>query len=185
MSCAIGLQRDASVSGARGRLCVAVTAVCAALVLVGDAGACVCQDAPLEERIGQADAAVVAQLVSTRTSELNGAPVRLLTFDVAQIVKEELPDRIVVQSPSGTDCDLAPPEGELVGLLLTRSPTGIWLGSACSTVDARELIASGGEPRGGAIKVVLGVLVLLAVLLWALRRLRRGTRPDLPGAPQP
>ena len=167
------------------KLLVVSCIVSAALVLVGVAEACVCQNAPLEERIGQADAAVVARLVGVRTKELNGAPVRLLTFDVEQLVKDDLPDRIVVQSPYRSDCDLAPPKGDLVGLLLTRAPNGTWLGSACSTVDARELIASAGEPRGGGIKVVLGILVLAAVLLWAFRRLRRGTRPSLPGAPQP
>ncbi len=35
------------------------------------------------------------------------------------------------------------------------------------------------------IKVVVGFVILGLVVLWALRRLRRGTRPELPGAPQP
>jgi hypothetical protein len=167
------------------KLLVLLSVAAAALALATAADACVCQNAPLEERIGQADAAVVARLVSVRMQELNGAPIRLLTFDVEQLVKDDLPDRIVVQSPSGSDCDLAPAKSELVGLLLTRAPSGTWLGSACSTVDARELIASAGEPRGGGIKVVLGVLALAAVLFWAFLRLRKGTRPTLPGAPQP
>jgi hypothetical protein len=33
--------------------------------------------------------------------------------------------------------------------------------------------------------VAIGFVILGLVLLWALRRLRRGTRPHLPGAPQP
>jgi hypothetical protein len=35
------------------------------------------------------------------------------------------------------------------------------------------------------IKVVIGFLILGVVVLWALRRLRRGARPELPGAPRP
>jgi flagellar biogenesis protein FliO len=35
------------------------------------------------------------------------------------------------------------------------------------------------------IKVGIGILILILVLTWALRRLRKGTRPDLPGAPRP
>jgi hypothetical protein len=52
-------------------------------------------------------------------------------------------------------------------------------------VDPGQLVAEGGEPRGGPIKVVVGVAILAVVLLWAFRRLRRGSRPDLPGAPEP
>jgi hypothetical protein len=31
----------------------------------------------------------------------------------------------------------------------------------------------------------VGIVILALVVLWALRRLRRGARPDLPGAPLP
>jgi hypothetical protein len=91
--------------------------------------------------------------------------------------------RILVTVPFGTDCDVALAPGTTTGLLLTRRQDGGWYASACSVVDAGELVAEGGEPRGGAIKVGLGVVVLGLVLLWAYVRLRRGSRPELPGAP--
>ena len=47
-----------------------------------------------------------------------------------------------------------------VGLLLTRGPAGEWQGTACSVVGAGELVAEGGEVRGGGIKIVIGVLIL-------------------------
>ncbi len=75
------------------------------------------------------------------------------------------------------------PENRSVGLLLTRAPDGTWLGSACSLVDPGQLVAAGGEPRGGAIKVVIGILILGLVMLLAFVRLRRGSRPSLPGPP--
>ena len=59
--------------------------------------------------------------------------------------------------------------------------TAQWFASQCSVVTPGELVAAGGEPRGGVIKVVLGVLILGLVLSWALRRKARGTRPSLPG----
>ena len=90
-----------------------------------------------------------------------------------------------VRSPSGSDCDVAVPQDETIGLLLTRAPNGAWLATACSVVEPGPLVAEGGAPRGGAIKVGIGILILIAVLLWAMRRLRRGTRPKLPGAPEP
>ena len=58
------------------------------------------------------------------------------------------------------------------------------VGAGC-VVDPGLLVAEGGQPRGGLIKVALGIVVLALVLLWALRRLRKGARPDLPGAPRP
>ena len=62
---------------------------------------------------------------------------------------------------------------------------GGWQGTTCSIVAAGELVAEGGEVRGGGIKIVIGILILGLVLSWALRRRARGTRPQLPGAPEP
>jgi hypothetical protein len=155
------------------------------LLATGKATACVCERAPLEERLDRADAAVVGRIVAGRDTSVRGAPQRLLTVEVDQRVKGEVGDPIVVRSPALTDCDLDVPRDEQVGLLLTSTPDGDWLGTVCSVVDPGELVAVGGEPRGGPIKVVIGAGILAIVLVWALRRLRRGTRPELPGAPEP
>jgi hypothetical protein len=158
-----------------------------ALVLVGAArGACpLQQEFSLSQRFEAADAAVVARVVAVRAADLQGAPQRVLTMDVEQRVKGDLPMQIVVWSPRGTPCDLRPKAGKAVGLLLARSPDGKLVASGGSVVDPGLLVAEGGEPRGGVIKVGVGIVVLALVLLWALRRLRKGARPDLPGAPRP
>lgn len=122
------------------------------------------------------------------------ANARLVIFQIEQRVKGDVrgeqigsADRaIVVRTPKGTDCDVPLPlERETTGLLLTKTIEGDWYATACSFVSANELVAAGGAPRGGPIKVAIGAVVLAFVLLWALRRLRRGARPNLPGAPQP
>jgi hypothetical protein len=115
---------------------------------------------------------------------VRGAPVRLLTVEVAQRVEGDVERTLVVQSPSGTDCDVDVPLNEAVGFLLGTSHDGAWLASACSIVDPGPLVAEGGEPRGGVIKVAIGIVILALVLGWALLRLRKGKRPSLPGAPQ-
>lgn len=140
-------------------------------------------DAPVSERFDDADGAIVGRVVGERIGDLNGVAQLYLTFEVEQRVKGDISSTVVVRSPSGTDCDLEIPRDESVGLLLTRASDGSWLANACSVVIPGQLVVEGGEPRGGPIKVVVGVVILGLVLLWALRRLRRGTRPNLPGAP--
>jgi hypothetical protein len=139
----------------------------------------------MSERLDDADAAVVGAVVAERRGELRGAPQLVLTVDVDQRVKGDVGRVLEVRSPSGSDCDVDVPRDKTIGLLLTRGQGGTWLATACSVVDPGLLVAAGGEPRGGAIKVAVGIVVLLLVLLWALRRLRKGARPDLPGAPRP
>jgi len=164
------------------RSLLAAVATLAVLALAGDAAACVCANEPLDERLDAADAAIVARLVEVKEG-LSFPPRRVLTFDVEQRVKGDLPGRIDVLSPTGTDCDLEVREEQVVGLLLTRDASGAWQGTACSVVDPGRLVAEGGEPRGGEIKVVVGIVVLGLVLALAFFRLRRGSRPQLPGAP--
>jgi hypothetical protein len=139
----------------------------------------------MSQRLDDADAAVVGAVVAERRGELRGAPQLVLTVDVDQRVKGDVGRVLEVRSPSGSDCDVDVPRDKAIGLLLTRGRGGTWLATACSVVDPGLLVAAGGEPRGGAIKVGVGIVVLLLVLLWALRRLRKGARPDLPGAPRP
>ena len=128
---------------------------------------------------------MIGRVVSERQGQLKGAAQRILTVEVDQRVKGDVDRTLEVRSPSGSDCDVIVPKDEAVGLLLARATDGAWLASACSVVEPGPLVAEGGEPRGGAIKVAIGVVILGLVVLWALRRLRKGSRPHLPGAPEP
>jgi len=155
-----------------------------ALVGAGEAQACVCAKQPLDERLDDADAAVVARLVEVRETS-SFPPQRTLSFEVDQRVKGDIEETFELRSSAQTDCELDVEEDVPVGLLLTRKPGGEWQGTTCSIVGAGDLVAEGGEPRGGGVKIVIGLLILALVLSWALRRKARGTRPRLPGAPDP
>jgi hypothetical protein len=177
----------------RFRVIVALAVVgLVALAAIADAGACVCADVPLSERLDDSDAAIVGRVHGFGVTD-SDVPLRLMSFDVEQSVKGDVRGevqgiearRIIVRIPSGTDCDLTIESGTTTGLLLTRLPAGGWYATACSVVAPGQLVAAGGEPRGGVIKVGIGIVILAIVLGWALRRLRRGSRPDLPGAPEP
>ena len=151
--------------------------------------ACTCVSSPLDDRLDDADAAFVGEILRERETDVRGSTQKLYTLEVHQQVKGDLPDRLEVRSPP--DCDISgegapePAEDGSIGLLVTRSPDGAWIASTCNVVSPAELVTVGGEPRGGVIKVLLGVLILGLVLSWALRRKARGTRPRLPGAPEP
>ncbi len=163
-----------------------VVGVVLALVLsgAGEAQACVCAEQPLDERLDAADAAVVARLVAVRETQ-SFPPQRSLSFEVDQRVKGDVEETFVIDSSAQSDCDLDVEENVPVGLLLTRGPGGEWQATACSIVGPGDLVAEGGDVRGGGIKIVIGLVILGLVLAWALRRKARGTRPDLPGAPEP
>lgn len=150
-----------------------------------EAAACVCEAAPLRERLDASDAAVAGRVVGERAGEVNGAPVRLLTFEVEQRVKGGVGGTIEIRTPSRTDCDVSVPRDEPIGFLLTEAPDGAWLATQCSVVSAAALVVEGGEPRGTGIRVVVGLVIGGVVLLWAVHRRRKGARPDLPGAPTP
>ena len=164
------------------RLTLLVLVALAALVLAGDAYACTCLRGSIDERLDTADAAVVGRIVAQEDRMLRGARQRLLTFEVDQRVKGDVEKTIVVRSPAAC----APPvdPDRFTGLLLQRAPDGGWLASLCSRVTPGELVAAGGEPRGTVIKVTIGLVILALVLGWAFRRRARGTRPQLPGAPE-
>jgi hypothetical protein len=168
------------------RLTFVVLVALAGLALAGDAQACVCGDAPIAERLDDADAAVVGRVVSATTWELQGGvAARRLTVRVEQRVKGDVDETLFVLAPSNTDCDVEIALEKTTGLLLTRNRDGEWFASACSLVPPGELVAAGGEPRGTMIKVAIGLVIVALVLAWAFRRRARGTRPNLPGAPSP
>ena len=154
-------------------------------MLASPASACLCAKVPISQRLDESDAAVVGRIVAERPREVKGAPVTLLTVEVDQRVKGKVENTIQVRSPRHSDCDVEAPMNQTIGLLLTRAPDDAWLASACSITKPGPLVAAGGETRGGVIKVGIGILILILVLTWAVRRLRKGTRPDLPGAPRP
>jgi hypothetical protein len=144
----------------------------------------VCAVQPIEERLDEADAAVVGRIVGPVDGTAAPAE-RRLEVDVEQRVKGDLPRELEILAPAGTDCDLPERTDRSIGLLFTKDPDGTLVGNLCSIANPGQLVVAGGEPRGGGLKVLVGLAILGLVLLWSFRRLKRGARPDLPGAPRP
>jgi hypothetical protein len=139
-----------------------------------------CPNLPLADRLEAADAAFVGRLVAVRT----GATASSYRFDVLQQVKGPVSGVVEIRAAEPlTDSEgraVTPPAevgvfAALDGATLTTT--------SCLLTDPAALLAEADQPRGAAIKVVLGALLVIGVVLWALVRRRRGTRPELPGAP--
>ena len=167
-----------------GSLLVVAALVVPALALAGGAHACVCASEPIEDRLARADAAVVGRIVgpvgrgrgSRQAAPAGGRRA------AGQGRRRTRPRHQLTQL--GTDCDLPDRTNASIGLLLTEEPDGTLLGTLCSIASPGPLVVAGGEPRGGTLKVLVGFVLLALVLLWSFRRLKRGARPDLPGAPR-
>ena len=98
-------------------------------------------------------------------------------FEVDQEVKGDLGEQVVVRSGrDSAQCGLrrSKPD-EAVGVLLTHADGG-WASSLCAQTTAGELLTAESPERGQRIKLAIGVVVLLAVLAYALVRLRRRQR---------
>jgi hypothetical protein len=57
-------------------------------------------------------------------------------------------------------------------VLATRDGAA-WVTASCSLTDAGALLSTADEPKGGAIKIVIGLVILALVLAYSVRRLRR------------
>jgi hypothetical protein len=137
-------------------------------VLAGEVAACSCPAGrTIGERLEAADAAFVGRLVGVRGGTS-------YEFEVDQAVKGDLGEHVVVRSARDTvQCGLRRSErGEAVGVLLTRAGSG-WSSSLCAQTTAGELLSDDEELPGQWIRLLIGVLVLLGVLAYSIRRLRR------------
>src|SRR5262245_18241517 len=93
---------------------IAVHLVTTAFVVDRQAHACSCVQSTLDAALAEADAAFVGTAVERRMEGAMGSwmPV-VITFDVAEVVKGELPDRIDVWTGEGDgDCGIAVEIGE-------------------------------------------------------------------------
>lgn len=157
------------------------------LALVGLPGAALaaepalCPDIPLPDRLEEADGAFVGRLVARRDEPSGGGIYR---FDVRQRVKGPIGSVVELRADEPlTDADGRPlARGAAVGVLAGLDGAALTT-SSCLLTDPAALLAVADEPRGTAIKVALGVLILGLVVGWSVVRRRRGTRPQFPGLP--
>ena len=145
----------------------------AALAFTGAAQAYTCPTTPLEQRIAEADAVFVGRSTGFTVVAGDGIPQRLYRFDVDQKVKGDVGETISVRIPvRPANGGQVVPLDVAAGLLVNRV-NGDWFTTRCGITDPGVVLAEVDQPRGNAVKLLIGILILGSVLAYSIRRVRR------------
>ena len=148
-------------------------AVLVSLVAANEAAAYDCQSTPLLDRVDQAEAVFVGRSTGFRPVPGEGIPQRIYTFAVDQEVKGDLGRTVDVRIPvleqNGGE---KVPSDVAAGILMTRASGG-WYTTKCGITDPGAVLAEVDKPQGNAVRLLIGILILAAVLWYSIRRVRR------------
>jgi hypothetical protein len=151
----------------------AALVVFAALAFTGAAQAYTCPQTPLGTRIAEAGAVFVGRSTGSTAVAGEGIPQRLYRFDVDQEVKGDLGRTVSIRIPvrPANGGQLVPLD-VAAGILMNRANGG-WFTTRCGITDPGAVLAEVDQPRGNAVKLVIGILILGGVLAYSIRRVKR------------
>ena len=159
-------------------------ALAAALLLPSAASAASCTTQSVQDKLAGADIAFVGRVVAQQLlPQGRGLPRFDYVFTVSHPVKGAPPPRVTVRSAKLVDLSgvaLTPTFHEDVGVLAGRIKGGRFVTSSCGLADAVTLLDAGDAPKGGGIKVLIGLLIAGLVILYSVRRVKKRG-----GAPRP
>jgi hypothetical protein len=145
----------------------------AAFVFTGAAQAYTCPQTPLDQRIADAEAVFVGRSTGFTSVAGAGIPQRRYRFKVDQEVKGGLGRTVSVRIPvKPANGGQVVPLDVAAGILMSRA-SGEWFTTRCGITDPGAVLAEVDQPRGNAVKLLIGILVLGAVLAYSIRRVRR------------
>lgn len=151
-------------------------AAIAALVSAPAALALDCPNVPLEERLDAADVAFVGRVTDERPAAAGDGVVYRFVVDqrVKGAVGREVEVHAALPLVDAADQPLVRDEalGVLAGLDGARIET-----ESCLLTDPGALLSTSDEPKGDAIKIVIGLGILGLVLAYSVRRLRKRNLP--------
>jgi hypothetical protein len=157
---------------------VAAPALVAALAtaLVPVAGAVDCPRSSVKDKLEGADVAFVGTVLAVEpVAASGGIALSDYRFDVLHGVKGEVGKQATLRAAKLVDLDLQEVTAGskvAIGVLASRE-NGRLVTSSCSLVDPGSLLGAADEPKGGAIKVLIGLAIAGIVVLYSVRRLRR------------
>jgi len=92
-------------------------------------------------------------------------------------VKGDLGARVSVRVPvKPANGGQVIPDDTAAGVLMDRA-NGAWFTTRCGITDPAAVLATVDEPKGNAIKLAIGILILLSVLGYSVWKLRRRNAP--------
>jgi hypothetical protein len=148
----------------------------AAAILVPAAGAATCPRSSIKDKLTGADLAFVGMVTAvTPVASAGGIPLDDYRFKVLHPVKGQVGRVVTLRAAKLVDLDLQEVKAGLkvpIGVLASRE-SGRLVTSSCSLVDPGSLMGAADEPKGGLIKVGVGVILLGIVLAYSLRRLKK------------
>lgn len=148
----------------------------AMLVVTARAGAVNCFSTSVKDKLEGADIAFVGHVASVRPVRTStGIATFDYTFGVDHAVKGALGSRVTLRAAELEDIDnqvVTPAVNVAIGVLGTRAK-GRLVTSTCSLVDPGALMGASDDPKGGGIKVVIGLILLGLVFAYSWRRLKR------------
>ena len=102
-----------------------------------------------------------------------GIAQRLYTFEVDQEVKGDLGRTVDVRIPvkEANGGQVVPPD-VAAGILMNRVGGG-WFTTRCGITDPGAVLAEVDQQKGNPIRLAIGLLILVAVLAYSIRRARR------------
>ena len=158
---------------------VTALAALAAATLVASpvsATAADCFSQSVKEKLDGAEIAFIGRVKSVRpVVEHTGVQRFDYGFLVDRAVKGELAKRVTVRAARLVDIDnqqVTPKINVAIGVLASRVDDRL-VTSTCSLVDPGALMGATDEPKGGTIKVVIGMIILAIVIAYSWRRLKR------------
>jgi hypothetical protein len=130
-----------------------------------------CPNTPLEERLAPADAAFVGRVTDERAATTGTGQV--YRFVVDQRVKGPVGREVEVRSAERLVDARDEPivHDEALGVLANLEGAEL-VTESCLLTDPGALLSASDEPRGNAIKIVIGLAILALVLAYSVRRLR-------------
>lgn len=148
-------------------------AALAALTVTGEAHAYSCPQTALEGRIREAEAVFVGRSTGFTPVAGAGIPQRVYRFEIDQEVKGDLGRLVSVRIPvKEANGGQVIPADVAAGILMNRVGGG-WFTTRCGITDPGAVLAVVDQPRGNAVKLLIGILIVGAVLTYSIRRAKR------------
>lgn len=145
-------------------------------------GATCPQNVSIKDKLAGADVAFVGRVVAvTSVVDKTGVPKFDYRFRIDHAVKGIAGTRATVRAAKLVDLDaeVVTPSAVTIGVLATRNGARL-VTSSCTLVDPGSLMAATDEPKGGGIKVLIGLVIAGLVVWYSVRRLKKRG-----GAPRP